>query len=380
LKLTSTFFGTVDKFDDGVVFGWAHDERSPQTSINVDLYLDGSREATFVANLPRPDLKRLPAQNKGFRYDLASHLAGKMLSRIELYFGASNHRIPASRDAAQFVNRPTIDLRELQSIGISVWTPSPPAAIIKYISGAQGTELEQRRNYLHSGLVNSADIYNVLLDLGTNPAEPGFRIIDLGCGSGRYAPFLRQLLPNCEYLGVDVWPDAIHWAQRVISAVDPAAKFALLDQTRGYAGAKAYTLPVAPKSVQLLMAMSLFTHLNQDATLRYFHEVKRVLAEEGVALLTFFLLDEGSAAAAEAAAKRGNHVMTKTTDAWWYGKEDYLDIFYTEAFISKMLKQAGLRLVAIRRGYWSRVGADAVNLAAYQDMIMLRRAGRNNGS
>jgi hypothetical protein len=53
----------------------------------------------------------------------------------------------------------------------------------------------------------------------------------------------------------------------------------------------------------------------------------RVLVPEGAAIATFFILDEASGAAAEAAATRAGLSMKKENGIWSYGREGYLVIF-----------------------------------------------------
>jgi SAM-dependent methyltransferase len=374
LQLDFTFLGMIDSFESGIATGWVLDRRRPADPISVDLYVDGERVAETLADLPRSDLAQISpiSTNKGFRLATDPHITGRLLPRLELYFGNSNERIPASEEAMRFINRPIINLRELEAIGCSPWTPSPPGAIVRHITGQSASVDEQRRSYLTSGMISAADVYNILIDIGLEARRPGFRIIDIGCGSGRQAAFLKQYMPDCKYLGLDVWADAIAWAQKSISAVQRDVKFILLEKASGYAGMSAYRLPAETRSTHLVMALSLFTHLSPPASLDYFSETRRVLLDNGVALFTFMLLDENSERQAEAAANRAGLHMTKTPDACWFGKGGYLDIYYSEAAIRRMAEQARLDVIAIRRGHWYRRDGGCINFAAYQDMIVLR--------
>jgi hypothetical protein len=64
--------------------------------------------------------------------------------------------------------------------------------------------------------------------------------------------------------------------------------------------------------------------------------------------------------------------MTKENGVWAYGREGYLDIFYEEAEIRRLVRDAGLEVIAIRRGNWYRPQTAAATLAAYQDALLLR--------
>jgi SAM-dependent methyltransferase len=374
MRLASTFEGCIDTFIGGEVAGWALDRRQPGDSIDIDLYVDGEYATSTHAEMPRPDLAMVsPAsQRKGFRFDVKPYVADRLLPRIDLYFGGSFEKIPVNAATALHFNRPFIDIRELSRSGLSPWTPTPPGEIITYITGRRGSTALLQQEYRYSGLVNSADVFNLLLDLGLAVDKPGFSLLDIGCGSGRYAPFLDQFIPDLQYLGIDVWEEAINWAREALSAVRPNLQFALLDHSLGYAGARFYLLPVDRGSTDAAIAMSLFTHLDATATLGYFSELARVLVPDGAAIATFFILDEASEAAAEAAATRAGLPMKKENGVWSYGREGYLDIFYEEAEIRRLVRDAGLEVVAIRRGNWYRPETAAVTLAAYQDALLLR--------
>jgi SAM-dependent methyltransferase len=374
MKLEPSFEGFVDTYTDGVVAGWALDRREPGESIEVDLYIDGEYAGSASADLPRPDLFAVsPAsQNKGFRFDVKPLIADCFLPRIDLYFGGSFEKIPVNAVASLHINRPFIDVREFSIAGASRWIPTPPAEIITYITGRDGSAAQLQREYLHSGLVNSADLYNLLLDLNAPVRKPRFSLLDLGCGSGRYAPFLDQFIPDLDYLGMDVWKEAIDWAQQTVSPARPNLRFALLDNSRGYAGASFHALPVTPASADAAIAMSLFTHLDPPATRGYFRELARVLVPEGVAIVTFFILDEASAGAAEAAAAQVGFPMKKEAGFWYYGRGGYIDIYYEEAVIRRIIGEAGLELIALRRGNWYRPESAGVTYGAHQDAFLLR--------
>jgi SAM-dependent methyltransferase len=375
VKLNSTFVGTIDVFEDNMISGWALDRQNLADSVGVDLYVDGRRVATFTADLPRPDLAAISpvSPRKGFRFDVTPFVQDHLMPQIEVLFGDTHDRIPPSPRAARYVNRPTINLLGLYSLGFSPWTPSPPPEIIRYITGVSASPEQHRRDYLTSGMINAADIYNVVLDLGLDSVQARLQIVDLGCGAGRYATFLKQYMPACEYVGYDVWEDAISWAQNSIGPAYRDVRFELLERKGGYASSEAYDLPNRTASVDLLIAMSLFTHLNIDPCLRYLHEVRRTLSYDGVALVTFCILDQLSTPKVESIIEGSTLPLTRTLEAWWLVNDRYVDMFFTERLIRRMAADAGLEVFAIRRGNWYQPSAD-INPAAYEDMVMLRRA------
>jgi SAM-dependent methyltransferase len=378
MKLEPTYEGFIDTFIDGVAAGWALDRRQLEDPVEIDLFVDGEYVASAVADLPRPDLFAVSpvSQHKGFQFDVRPYIADYFLPRIDLYFGGSLEKIPVNAVTSLHVNRPFINVRDLSAAGPSLWMPTPPAEIITYITGREGSPAQLKREYLQSGLVNAADVFNLLLDLGAPVRKPRFSLLDMGCGSGRYAPFLDQFIPDLDYLGLDIWKEAIDWAQQAVSTARPNLRFALLDHSQGYAGARFYALPVAAESADALIAMSLFTHLDPTATLGYFQELARILVADGIAIVTFFILDEASQTAAEAAAAQVGFPMKKENGYWYYGHGGYLDIYYEEPVVRGLIQEAGLEVIALRRGNWYRPGTAGVTYGAHQDAFLLRRPRR----
>jgi hypothetical protein len=88
MNLEPSFEGFVDTFNDGVVAGWALDQRQPGESIEVDLYIDGEYAGSAAADLPRPDLFAIsPAsQKKGFRFDVKPLIADCFLPDRPLFW------------------------------------------------------------------------------------------------------------------------------------------------------------------------------------------------------------------------------------------------------------------------------------------------------
>jgi SAM-dependent methyltransferase len=307
---------------------------------------------------------------KGFAVDLSAY-ADDPSAQIDFLFARTLKRLNVIGAASKRINRPYLDLKALTHAKPSPWTPIPSSDVINYVTGDAGSEEEQRASYLMSGMINAADVINTALAYGLDPYQPGFRILDIGCGCGRLTSFLCQFAPTCDYLGVDVSRDSVEWANNAISSAFANVKFERLEtDANGYIGQKCFALPCPDNDADLVMATSLFTHLDEQATNGYFKEILRVLKPNGLAYLTCFILDHLSESGAEATASRAGRTMTKTDTAWWHGSDGYLDVYYKESTVRDMLKSSGLNLVALRRGYWSGGIERGDNPAAYQDLIL----------
>lgn len=121
-------------------------------------------------------------------------------------------------------------------------------------------------------------------------------VLDLGCGTGKLVsavwPFLGK---HGHYTGLDIRAQDIRFDQKWYPSDRCSFIHAPLHNEhynpRGIP-MQEYTLPLADASVDLAVAFSLFTHLTQPDAEHYFRELARVMKPEGVALFTFFLMDE----------------------------------------------------------------------------------------
>lgn len=124
------------------------------------------------------------------------------------------------------------------------------------------------------------------------------RVLDAGCGAGRFAVALRNYLDLGDYVGFDIHRPAINWCRRTIETVHPNFRFTLVDvrnkhyNPRGQIRPEDFVFPCASRSVDLVFASSLFTHLTPTAADRYLGEISRVLKPGGRFVGSFFLLND----------------------------------------------------------------------------------------
>lgn len=149
--------------------------------------------------------------------------------------------------------------------------------------------------------IHFADLLQHQADLG-----PGKSILDIGCGCGRIATALvPNIGPQGSYVGVDIVPGLIDFARRRITSSYPNFKFLVQDMKNpAYDSWK--TSDLAPDSINdldesceretidIVLAASLFTHFDFDMASKTLKSIHRALKPDGCALVTAFLIDEGT--------------------------------------------------------------------------------------
>jgi SAM-dependent methyltransferase len=185
------------------------------------------------------------------------------------------------------------------------------------------------------------------------------RVLDVGCGIGRLARTLAGVLDPAAggaYVGFDPVAEAIAWCA---GRYPGHFRFVHADlrndlyNADGAVAATDYRFPVGNGWATLVVATSVFTHLDGAETEHYLGEVHRALAPGGVALLTFFLLDDGSRAAIEAGRVRQ---VFGGADAVAQDRAAILDALAAPA--------------TVHDGTWR--GGDGLS---YQDLVVLRAPG-----
>ncbi len=106
------------------------------------------------------------------------------------------------------------------------------------------------------------------------PAGP-FTLIDVGCGSGRAAFALREET-RLAYIGIDVVPDLVDYARR--KADRPDWRFDVISSI---------DIPADDASADIVLIMSVFTHLKPNEIKAYLDECMRVLKPGGAVIASY---------------------------------------------------------------------------------------------
>jgi len=124
-------------------------------------------------------------------------------------------------------------------------------------------------------------------------------IVDIGCGCGRYAVFLRDYRYKSEtfsgrYVGIDVDQEMLDWCtkhfdrERFEFHRSPHTSQAYRAQG---APTPFYRLPLEDGTADFVFSVSLFTHLLEEELLNYCRESWRVLKPGGHMVMSFFSME-----------------------------------------------------------------------------------------
>ncbi|MBN2391083.1 MAG: class I SAM-dependent methyltransferase [Anaerolineae bacterium] len=207
--------------------------------------------------------------------------------------------------------------------------------------------------------------------------QPDARVLEIGCGSGRMALPLRGYLRGGTYTGIDITAQSIVWCQQHISRRYPHFTFVHADlynkryNPDGKLHADTYIFPFADGAFDFIFLTSVFTHLLPADTTHYLQEIARLLAPQGNALCTFFLLNDQQA---ELAATGNNDIQFHYGEGPYHVRDADIPesaVAYQEAYVLEQLALQRLSLQGpIHYGTWSG-RADGLS---YQDILLVQHA------
>lgn len=124
-------------------------------------------------------------------------------------------------------------------------------------------------------------------------------VLDIGCGAGRLAiGILEEVGGTSEYVGLDVNPYLVAWADRHLTRVDRRIRFEHVDvaneryNRNGQLTVKARAMPVDDDHFDIAYAYSVFSHMRSEDVRQYLQESRRVLRSNGVFVFTAFVEDD----------------------------------------------------------------------------------------
>ena len=127
-------------------------------------------------------------------------------------------------------------------------------------------------SYMGIGKEQKKDLESCLAKIGKNISS-FHNILDFGCGCGRTLTTLKDN-NTCNFSGTDIDKEAIEWCQNNL-------KFAKFDVNQAVPPSK-----YESGQFDLVYAISVFTHLNEELQFLWLDELKRITKPKGILLLT----------------------------------------------------------------------------------------------
>lgn len=123
--------------------------------------------------------------------------------------------------------------------------------------------------------------------------QPDSTVLDIGCGCGRTARSLVLHPFVSRYIGFDVIVESVEWCRNFIEPrAAGRASFVHYDlysaeyNPAATMRAAELVFPCEERSVDLILAASVFTHLLEPDAVHYLHEIGRVISSRGYAMLS----------------------------------------------------------------------------------------------
>ncbi|WP_144283395.1 class I SAM-dependent methyltransferase [Chryseobacterium echinoideorum] len=215
--------------------------------------------------------------------------------------------------------------------------------------------------------IRQTKVLKKYIDLKSND-----HILDVGCGIGRTAVALTDVIKEGSYDGFDAVEKGIVWCNKNINNKHPHFKFKFTpiynDLYNTFSQkAEDFTFPYENENFDKAFLFSVFTHMQVSEIRRYLSEISRVLKMNGLCLATFFLYDESKK---ESGSMYFPHVFEgfKLMD----DKVTAANIAISIHLLNELAANAGLKVVQIKGGYWrddvEKEGADE-----FQDIVVLKK-------
>jgi SAM-dependent methyltransferase len=238
--------------------------------------------------------------------------------------------------------------------------PATPPRWINFTGAV--TDLPASREQLKQNLISMVDL------------SPTSRVLEVGCGFGRLGiPLSRYLDKDGVYHGVDIVPSAINWCNRNVQGPHENIHFIHADiyngeyNPHGRLKASEYRFPFENSTFDIVVLISVFTHMLPTDVDHYLSEIARVLTPAGRCFATFSIItDQVKARIAEGIASlnfkhdMGTHwVMNMSTPE--------LGVAYDEVFLRNLHHNHNMA-VEFHPGRWSEgFGTGS------QDVVIARR-------
>jgi SAM-dependent methyltransferase len=207
----------------------------------------------------------------------------------------------------------------------------------------------------------------------------GDSLWDLGCGCGLLELALHDLGWRGRLIGTDIHGPCIDWARKRLATRFDGHRFIHMDvfnaaySPRGRSSARDWLGRFDESGFDVVVAKSFFTHVLPDELGVYLEQIAGRLRAGGTALLSFFLLSEEQALAAESGRSRlsfhpyAEEGRCAVRSPW----APTAAVAYERGYLTDRFRSAGFAMdgLTVRHGAWSgREGA-----LSFQDIVLARK-------
>ncbi len=230
----------------------------------------------------------------------------------------------------------------------------------------KGYDLPDRLVHLTGGgpdtfdAISAAHISDLKRYLGVNS---GSKLLEIGCGIGRDAIPLTEIVTEGRYDGIDIIGDSIAWLTANVTPRHPNFQFHhfdVEDQLHNPTGAsdmRSFRLPLEDGGTDGVFLWSVFTHMLSDYMSHYLSEFHRILKPGGQVFATCFLYND------DVLAKARETNLTpfdlRFEHPWGEGclindpQHPLGAVAYSEERLKDLVAGSGLKLKRIALGSWS---------------------------
>jgi SAM-dependent methyltransferase len=129
------------------------------------------------------------------------------------------------------------------------------------------------QTHLYTGAEDFRSVGELYETFAERPLEALRSVLDFGCGCGRLLRWFQTALPHVALHGADVRKASVAWCRQHLRGT-------FVDN------GTLPPLPLADESVELTVALSVFSHLSLQQNLAWLRELVRVTRRDGLLLLT----------------------------------------------------------------------------------------------
>lgn len=203
----------------------------------------------------------------------------------------------------------------------------------------------------------------------TTKVSENSKILDIGCGIGRIArPFAYYLTKSGKYVGFDIIDYGIRWCKKNYKKY-PNFYFEHyplkndLYNLSANKSASEFVFPYSNNEFDLVVLISVFTHMQKQEVVNYLNQIYRVLQPGAYCYATFFLTESND-----------------NQSLFPYNFENYslhnlkvknANVAYDKGFILKTSEEIGYKFYQSFDGWWkTEHKADNVD---FQDILILQK-------